>query len=201
MKIFHSILTIILSMAFMTSPAWTDTLILKTGDRVTGSFDGGTANVVKFRTVYRGVREYDIKSVQQIQFGDKQNKTVDPTTSAEPSGSSAAQIYPAGSKITIRMIDSINNEDQTEGSLFVASLEESIMSGGIEVIPKGADVWGRVTGSNPPGLELTQIFVNGIPYSVTTGELRMGEKLDIPSGTKLEFTLKMPLLIAAREEL
>jgi len=100
------------------------------------------------------------------------------------------------------------------------------------------------------GLELTQIVVNNIPYSVTTSEynevgegrgsqtakragggaaigaiigaiaggkkgaaigagvgaggatavqvLTKGEKLNIPSETKLEFTLRTPLIVAAR---
>src|SRR5206468_1278020 len=109
---------------------------------------------------------------------------------------------------------------------------------------------GRVAGSAQLGLELTQIIVNGIPYSITTSEynevgesrggetakraavgagigavigaiagggkgaaigagvggggatavqvLTKGEKLNIPSETKLEFTLRAPLVIAAR---
>jgi hypothetical protein len=109
---------------------------------------------------------------------------------------------------------------------------------------------GRVAGSAELGLELTQIIVNGIPYSVTTSEyeevgegrgkqtakraalgagigaaigaiagggkgaaigagvggggataaqvLTKGEKLNIPSETKLEFTLRAPLVVAAK---
>jgi hypothetical protein len=161
---------------------------LKTGDRVTGTFEGGTAHVVKFRTSSGGVTEYDVLSVQQIQFIDEQKTTSD-----------GSHTFPAGSKITIRMIDSISSEKQTAGSLFVASLEGPMMFGGVEVISKGADVWGRVTGSDPLGLELTEIFVNGIPYSIAAAEYRAAQ--EIPSETKLEFTLKEPLVIAAREEL
>jgi len=148
------------------------------------------------------VKEYDVLNVQQILFSNEQKTTVFPTSSAEPSSTpNAAHTLPAGSKITIRMIDSIGMENQTAGSLFLASVEQPIMSGGVEVIPKGANVWGRVTASNPPGLELTLIVVNGVPYSITTAEYRAGEKLDIPPEMKLEFTLEEPLVVAAREEL
>ena len=157
------------------------------------------------------------------------------------------------------MIDSISSEKQSVGAPFVATLEEPITYGGVEVVPKGADVRGRVstisdagriTGSAQLGLELTQIVVNGIPYSITTAEysevaesrtgqtvtragvgagigavigaiagggkgaaigagvgaggatavqvMTKGEKLNIPSETKLEFTLRTPLVIAGR---
>jgi hypothetical protein len=127
------------------------------------------------------------------------------------------------------------------------------------VIPVGADVRGRITNANEAGrvagsaqlgLELTQVVVNGIPYSVTTSEyqevaegrgaetakragvgagigaiigaiagggkgaaigagvggggatavqvLTKGETLNIPSETKLEFTLRAPLVIAGK---
>jgi len=157
------------------------------------------------------------------------------------------------------MIDSVNSETNKLGDTFVAVLDEPISQGGVEVIPRGADVRGRIAkiddagrlkGSAQLGLELTQLIVNGIPYSVTTSEynevgegrgketakragigagigaaigaiagggkgaaigagvggggataiqvLTKGEKLNIPSETKLEFTLRSPLVVAGR---
>ena len=157
------------------------------------------------------------------------------------------------------MIDSINSENNKVGDQFIATLDEPVSLDGIEVIPKGADVRGRIAnligagrlaGSAELGLELTEVIVNGIPYSVTTSEyeevgegrgkqtaeraaigaglgaligaiagggkgaaigagvgggaattvqvLTKGEKLNIPSETKLEFTLRAPLVVAAR---
>jgi hypothetical protein len=52
---------------------------------------------------------------------------------------------------------------------------------------------GRVRDSDPLGLALTKIFVNRIPYSIITAEYSAA--MDIPSETKLEFTLKEPLVI------
>src|SRR6185503_10946364 len=50
--------------------AFADTLYLKSGARVTGYFEGGTARVVKFRGADGVIRDYDILQVQQVQFGD-----------------------------------------------------------------------------------------------------------------------------------
>jgi hypothetical protein len=280
------ITTLMTVLVVLAVPAFSDTLILKSGERVSGYFEGGTARVVKFRASDGLVKDYDILSVQQVQFGDDKSSSstpVKPATSApsssvtsssqprllpadqrvtQPTSSTAANTaftIPTGSKITIRMIDSVNSEKNKVGESFVAVLDEPLSQGGLEVIPRGADVRGRianineagrVAGSAQLGLELTQINVNGIPYSVTTSEynevgegrgtdtakkvgvgagagaiigaivggkkgaaigagvggggatavqvMTKGEKLNIPSETKLEFTLRTPLVVAGR---
>ncbi len=260
------------------APAFADTLLLKTGARVTGYFEGGTARVVKFRGADGVVKDYDILQVQQVLFGDTtpaassntgtsnavapQLRPASERPPAQPPSSSAANTaytIPTGTKITIQTVDVINSETSQVGSTFVATLDEPLISNGVEVAPKGADVRGRianvsdagrVTGSAELGLELTQIYVNGIPYALTTSEysevgesrtgqtarrvgvgaglgavigaiagggkgaaigagvgggagtavqvMTKGEKLNIPAETKLEFTLRSPLVIAAR---
>src|SRR5439155_24565493 len=232
------------------------------------------------------LKDYDLLGVQQIQFGEDKTAATPSTSNAaaprasnsansadprllaptervtRPTSSNAATTgwtIPTGSKVVIRMIDSVNSERNNLGDTFVAVLDEPISQGGIEVIPRGADVRGRIAkiddagrlkGSAQLGLELAQIIVNGIPYSVTTSEynevgegrgketakragigagigaaigaiagggkgaaigagvggggataiqvLTKGEKLNIPSETKLEFTLRSPLVVAGR---
>ena len=63
-------------------------------------------------------------------------------------------------------VDTINSETNKAGEQFIAVLDEAVFQGGIEVIPRGADVRGRIanineagriSGSAQLGLELTQI--------------------------------------------
>ena len=263
-------------LALLAVPALADTLILKNGERLSGYYEGGSARLVKFRANDGVVKDYDILSVQQIQFGDATPapRAAAPATSSaprltpgservtRPASSNAANTgftVPTGAKISIRMIDSINSETNKAGETFIAVLDEALYQGGLEVVPRGADIRGRIANINEAGriagkaelgLELTQIIVNGIPYSVTTSEyqevgdgrggqtakrvgggaavgaiigaiaggkkgaavgagvgagagtavqvMTKGEKLNIPSETKLEFTLRAPLVIAAR---
>jgi hypothetical protein len=285
------ITTFIAVFAVLAVPAFSDTLVLKSGEKISGFFEGGSARVIKFRTSDGVVKDYDLFSVQQIQFGDDKAATSSSSSSASsPSTSSAAPArtnnsadprlvpsnervtrptssnaantawtIPTGSKVVIRMIDSVNSEKSKIGDQFTAVLDEAVLQGGVEVIPRGADVRGRIAnvneagriaGSAQLGLELTQIVVNGIPYSVATSEyeevaegrgsqtakraaagagigavigaiagggkgaaigagvggggatavqvLTKGEKLNIPSETKLEFTLRSPLVIAGK---
>src|SRR5690242_9778349 len=266
-KLAMSVLALVLSVV----PGFSDTLVLKTGEKITGYFEGGSERVIKFRASDGVVKDYDLLSIQQIQFGDAKavvDHSADPKLVpgaqrvTRPTSSTAANTgwtIPTGSKIVIRMIDSINSEKNKVGDQFIATLDEPVSLDGIEVIPKGADVRGRIAnlsgagrlaGSAELGLELTEVIVNGIPYSVTTSEyeqvgegrgkqtaeraaigaglgaligaiagggkgaaigagvgggaattvqvLTKGEKLNIPSETKLEFTLLAPLVVAAR---
>jgi hypothetical protein len=291
MRKLTQITTLIAVVALFAAPAFSDTLVLKSGERVSGFFEGGSARVIKFRTSDGVVKDYDLLSVQQIQFNDDKAST---TTSSSPSSSLSSSsrtttssssssdprllpknervtqptssnaantgwTIPTGSKIVIRMIDSVNSERNKIGEQFIAILDEPVTDGGVEIIPKGADVRGRIAnvneagriaGSAQLGLELTQIVVNGIPYSITTSEyqevgegrgtqtakragvgaglgavigaiagggkgaaigagvggggatavqvLTKGEKLNIPSETKLEFTLRAPLVVAGK---
>ena len=278
------ITTLIAAFALLAAPAFSDTLVLKNGEKISGYFEGGSPRVIKFRTSDGVVKDFDLLSVQQIQFGDEKTassanssnaatprsaaSSADPrllpgtervTKPASTNAANTGWTIPTGSKVVIRMIDSVNSETNKLGDTFVAVLEEPISQGGVEVIPRGADVRGRIAkiddagrfkGSAQLGLELTQIIVNGIPYSVTTSEynevgegrgketakragigagigaaigaiagggkgaaigagvggaggtaiqvMTKGEKLNIPSETKLEFTLRTPLVVAGR---
>ena len=87
--------------------------------------------------------------------------------------------FPTGSKVMIQLVDAINSETSKAGSTFVAVLDEPLLVNGIEVAPRGADIRGRITtandagriaGSAELGLELTQIYINGIPYALSTSE-------------------------------
>ena len=182
-----------------------------------------------------------------------------PATPPSSNAATTGYTVPTGSKITIQLVDAINSETSKAGSTFVALLDQPLLVNGVEVAPRGADIRGRITtandagriaGSAELGLELTQMYINGIPYALTTSEyseagesrtgqtvrragigaglgavigavagggkgaaigagvgagagtasqvLTKGEKLNIPAETKLEFTLRSPLVIAAR---
>src|SRR5688572_28926426 len=69
-------------------PALADTLVLKSGERIAGYFEGGSARVVKFRTSDGALKDFDILSVQQIQFGDQTSSATASTPAPKPTTSS-----------------------------------------------------------------------------------------------------------------
>src|SRR3954469_13317167 len=99
MKKLTQITTLIAAIAILAVPAFSDTLVLKSGERVAGLFEGGSARVIKFRLSDGTVKDYDLLAIQQIQFGENNGGTTStsPSTSLRSSGSStAAAPAPAG---------------------------------------------------------------------------------------------------------
>jgi hypothetical protein len=84
---------------------------------------------------------------------------------------------PAGTRILIRMIDSIDTTKQKTGYRFTASLEANLQEEDMVVAPRGTKVYGRLveassagrmSGSSQLVLELTDIVINGTPYPLLT---------------------------------
>jgi hypothetical protein len=104
------------------------------------------------------------------------------TTPSAGAASAAAQstkkIYvPAGTRILIRMIDSIDSTKQKAGDRFTASLETNLQVDNIVVAPRGTTVYGRLTSAESAGrmsgsseltLELTDIVIKGTAYPLLT---------------------------------
>jgi outer membrane lipoprotein SlyB len=84
---------------------------------------------------------------------------------------------PAGTRILIRMIDSIDSSKQKTGYRFKASLESNLQAEDVVVAPRGNMVYGRLaqassagkmSGSSQLTLELTEIVINGTAYPLLT---------------------------------
>lgn len=86
---------------------------------------------------------------------------------------------PAGTRILIRMIDSIDTTKQKTGYRFTASLETNLQVDNTIVAPRGMIVYGqlisassagRMKGSSELTLELTDIVINGTSYPLLTSD-------------------------------
>ena len=89
---------------------------------------------------------------------------------------------PAGTRLLIRMVDSIETTKQTKGYRFTATLETNLQAEDTVVAPRGTTVYGRLaeassagsmSGSSGLTLELTDIVINGtaIPLLTSTYEI------------------------------
>ena len=84
---------------------------------------------------------------------------------------------PAGTRILIRMTDSVDSSKQKTGYRFTASLETNLMANDVVAAPRGSTVYGRLANAQSAGrmsgaaeltLELTDITVNGTAYPLVT---------------------------------
>lgn len=86
-------------------------------------------------------------------------------------------IVPAGTRVLVRMVDSIDSKKQQTGYRFTASLETNLQADDQVVALRGTTVYGRLVSAESAGrmsggaelvLELTDIVINGTAYPLMT---------------------------------
>jgi len=184
------------------SAAWADSLRLKNGSVINGKFVGGTEDQISFQ-VGSSVQQYNINDVVSIRFdsgapapdapaaGSFSDQPAPPPAVTAPAVTPpavtppASVTIPAGTRISVRTIDAIDSTKNQVGDRFQASLEEPLTVDGAVVVPRRADVYGRLAESKTSGtfagrsqlrLELTGIVVNGQTVPVATGEYELAGK-------------------------
>lgn len=172
-----------------------DSLELKNGSLIKGKFVSGTQTSITFQ-VGSSVQIYDVADIRSVRFESEGEDTsastapkhlsVRSSTEGDEAGSSSRSVtIPAGTRISIRTIDAIDSTKNRVGDRFQASLEEALSIDGKVVVPKGADVYGRLEESRATGtfagrselrIELTGIVVNGQTVPLVTGEYEVSGK-------------------------
>lgn len=96
---------------------------------------------------------------------------------ASASQSSRGVTVPAGTRVLIRLVDSIDSTKQKTGYRFTASLETNLQAGDVVVAPRGSTIYGRLANASSAGrmkgssdltLELTDIIISGTAYPLLT---------------------------------
>jgi hypothetical protein len=90
-------------------------------------------------------------------------------------GLATAQQVPAGTRVHVRLIDSLSTKTAQPGQRFSATLDEPLVSGNRVVVPAGTMFHGRVSQSKPSGrfkgravlaMHLTSFTMNGRTYPI-----------------------------------
>lgn len=177
-------------LCLLASGAWGDSLQLKNGSLIKGKYLGGAESEISFQ-VGSSVQRYAVGDVASITFEDSGSPSAQsdtpqlapPQPRPEPIarntyGANTVNV-PSGTTIMIRTIDAVDSDKNQVGDKFQASLEQPIMIDDMVVVPKGADVYGRLTQASEAGhiqgrsqlkLELTGIVVNGQTFPLVTGD-------------------------------
>jgi len=92
---------------------------------------------------------------------------------------------PAGTRILVRMVDSVDSSKQKAGYRFTATLEVNLQAYDVTVAPKGTTVYGvlaqassagKFKGSSQLTLELTDIVINGAAQPLMTTDYEVKGK-------------------------
>ena len=165
-------------LCFGAAIARADSLELKNGSVINGRFVGATETEIKFQ-VGSSMQRYNIADIVSVKFDS--DRPAGDVSGTRPSASEApaSVTIPAGTQISVRTIDSIDSTKNRVGDRFQASREVPLSVDGKVVVPKGADVYGRLeeaktsgtfTGKSELRLVLTGIVVNGQTVPLVTGE-------------------------------
>jgi hypothetical protein len=165
-----------------------DTITLKNGSVINGTFLGGTARTVRV-DVGDNIQTLDVGDISRIEFGGppappppRRENVMRPQESAPPPPPPPAMAQggatlPAGTNFVIRMIDAVDSERARVGQSFAASLDQPVMLNGDSIIPRGADVVvklvdskesGKLTGRAELALSLQSVRVNGQMIDINT---------------------------------
>ena len=160
MRLMHLAIALALATA-----GFADTVTLKSGRVIHGTYLGGTARQLRVDTGDR-VENLDVGDVVRIEFGDfapapardasseerprlrRVQPDSQPTIMRPDSDPPPAQAaprresveLPAGTNLVVRMIDGVDSETNRVGQTFAASMAEPVTMGGETIIPRGADV-------------------------------------------------------------
>jgi hypothetical protein len=161
-----------IGLTLLTAAMAADTVTLKDGRVITGTYLGGSAREVKIEAGDK-IQTLDVSDIVHIDFSvDRERNGRETATPADSSNS-----LPAGTNLVIRMIDAVDSERNSVGQTFAASLDEPVMINGLTVIPRGADVVvklvddkesGKLTGRTSLTLDLMSLKVNGRMVDVNT---------------------------------
>lgn len=98
------------------------------------------------------------------------------THAAGPPQASSISV-PAGTRILVRLAETLSSAQHRSGARFTGRLETNVTVGGIVVAPQGATVHGQVVSAQSAGrmaggselaLELTDIVINGTAHPIMT---------------------------------
>jgi BON domain len=162
-----------------------DDSVLKTRDIRVTSQDGV---VTLSGTVNTALEKAAVERLASRESGVK--KVVDSlTVSGSPANSGGAPVansssaasgitIPAGTVLTVRMIDAIDSAKNHAGDEFAASLNSAVVVGNHVAFPQGSEARVRLVEAKKSGhfkgasqleLELASITANGVPYQVESG--------------------------------
>jgi len=170
--VFMRLLHIGMSLALTLTALAADTVTLKDGRVIAGTYLGGSPREVRVETGNR-IENLSVTDIDSIHFGGSQRVNGAEAGAVRP----GAAALPAGTNFVVRMIDGVDSERNAVGQTFAASLDEPVTIDGDTAIPRGADVVvklvdakgsGKLAGRATLTLDLMSVKVKGRMVDVNT---------------------------------
>jgi hypothetical protein len=172
---------VFLTMFVTVAVASADTLRLRSGATIEGTFLGADTRQIKFLGPDGQPKTYSLTEVESITFAAMTAPPVAaskaPVSAAAPPAAPTKVTVPAGTLIFVRMLNSLDTSKTQTGQLFTATLDTNLAANGVVIARKGTKVNGKViksenarrlTGKSELQLELTNIIIDGTAHPIMT---------------------------------
>lgn len=152
-----------------------DTLELADGTILEGDFVGSSNGIVMFNTG-DSVEAYPEGQVVGIFLSEG----VATAQAIQAAPSRPALYVPAGTRLVVRMVDTVDSKRHGAGHKFRGQLEGALVVDGTTMVPRGTFLYGTVTsaknsgrmvGSAEMAMEFTDIMIDDQLYPIATGGL------------------------------
>jgi hypothetical protein len=162
---------VLLATLVLVTSANADTLRLRSGRTVYGTFLGADTHELRFESNGQP-KVYSLTDVQGVTFA-----AIPPPAPPVPLPKPTNATLLAGALIPVRMVTSLDTAKSKAGDLFTATLDSNLVAGGVVVAAKGTTVHGRVitsenarrlTGKSELQIELIDIVINGAAQPIST---------------------------------
>ena len=149
--------------------ALADTLHLKNGQTIYGTFNGRTPQGIQFTGTDGRTQIYPYQEVDNLNFG--------PIPAPPQPGPSQRIVVPPGTILFVRMNDTVDTSSAYPGQVFTATLATDLAAEGYVVARMGTTVYGQVLEAKSAGrswgdsqlkLQLTQIVIGGTAIPIVT---------------------------------
>lgn len=164
---------ILLAALLATSSLMADTIELADGRLLEGDFIGSSNGIIMFDTG-EGIEAFPEAEVVGMWFSSGVA-----TREAEmgQTGPAPTMTVPAGTRLVIRMSDTVDSSRHGAGHRFRGQLESAVVVGGVTVLPRGAMLHGQVmaaqqsgraVGSSALSLAFTDVMIDDVLHPIST---------------------------------
>ena len=155
--------------------SFADTLELSDGTILEGDFVGSSNGIIMFQTG-ADLEAYPEDKVVAVYL----SSGVETAMAANENKDLSQVTIPAGTRLIIRMTDTVDSSRHGTGHRFRGQLEGALVVDGVSVIPRNSIVHGRianakqggrVAGSSELSMEFTDIMIDDQLFPIATGNL------------------------------
>jgi hypothetical protein len=166
--------TLAAAIAFGGASLSADTVRLRSGQAVTGSFMSADVKIVRILLDNGRIAEFPVDQISAVEFTPRK---APPAPAPDPAKTPPPVTVPKGTVLSVRLTQAIDVDAAQTGQTFKSVLDDPVMLGGQVVLPRGAAVVlqaakveqaGAMKGSDKITLKANSIAIGGRPYEIVT---------------------------------